>query len=934
MKILRVVKLGFLCIFCACVMMVITVSGQTAEKGLVAYYPFDEGSGNVLNDRSGNNNHGKIVGEAKWVKGSFGSTIQFDGKNGYVDCGNDNGLSIGKTGSVLLWFKPENVCQGGLICWTKGQEKPDQRLVISLNTYIRNKGQGTMKYEELGVYTSDAKNSYAPHEGSYCEAYFPPPDKWLHFAVTFNGHSVTIYRDGVLVHSSFQALTPNTMDVPLWIGKCIGMGGASDYFKGLIDEVRVYNRSLSEQEVYQIYMQTGKGRDKDIGNFNSIGIKPIVNPKSGTIFADLNYRGLVQTPKDMTIKAELFNKQKKVVSVGKVRMLPAWGRAEAIFNVQSLKEGDYTIQVAANKGESAEAEVTWPGRAKGWSKIKVLNNLCWELLNESPGNNSKKEYSFTNPRRGWAYFITEVEGNLTLSIANAKPSTIHTPNKVVNQEAMRWLEKGDHLITVSGNGTLKKLIVRSVPTLTFGHYPLVGPGTAIAGDYHHKFLQQHVLPHVNTILSGGGTPYTKNWVQENGGRWIQIVYKPKFGLIAEDIYDDIVKTQGMNDPDIHAIIIDEFPPGNKIAGGVRTHYDAWIEACTKVLEDPKYADHMIIPYGAYNMYDFEKTAKLIRTIVKHDSYFAWEVYLDEQETEGKAWLYINNRLSEQMDDWERAIPCATEHMIVTLSYLMREDWNPEADFKSFLDMQFQHLATQPAMFGIAGIEQYVSHHSNEEYIRCVAKLYRHYALEGHRGRMSDDPYALMHISNCDFAQGTKDWKTEPAEKDSIAVKTQRGYGYLQNRIPYHPFTDTHLLWMRRSKNRPNVFSQQIRNLQPGRLYSVTVATGDYQEFLKGKSAEQVHAVSIHVDNVEPFADWYQKAKCLRGSTHLYAAYALPPFGYQNRYYINIHKYVFRARETTATLSISDWKNNENPCGPIGQELIFNFIQVQPYMEGR
>ena len=50
------------------------------------------------------------------------------------------------------------------------------------------------------------------------------------------------------------------------------------------------------------------------------------------------------------------------------------------------------------------------------------------------------------------------------------------------------------------------------------------------------------------------------------------------------------------------------------------------------------------------------------------------------------------------------------------------------------------------------------------------------------------------------------------------------------------------------------------------------------------------------------------------------------------YYMNYHWRVFRAKGTTARLAVSDWKSEHEPGGPVGQELMFNFVEVQPYLE--
>ena len=50
------------------------------------------------------------------------------------------------------------------------------------------------------------------------------------------------------------------------------------------------------------------------------------------------------------------------------------------------------------------------------------------------------------------------------------------------------------------------------------------------------------------------------------------------------------------------------------------------------------------------------------------------------------------------------------------------------------------------------------------------------------------------------------------------------------------------------------------------------------------------------------------------------------------FYMNYHWRVFRAKQTTAQLTVTDWKNATTPGGPSGQELMFNFFEVQPYFE--
>lgn len=77
---------------------------QDVQTGLVSYWNFDEGTGDIINDIVGNND-GTINGAPTWVNGIIGGGLEFNGNNNYIDCGADVSLDITETLTIAAWVK-------------------------------------------------------------------------------------------------------------------------------------------------------------------------------------------------------------------------------------------------------------------------------------------------------------------------------------------------------------------------------------------------------------------------------------------------------------------------------------------------------------------------------------------------------------------------------------------------------------------------------------------------------------------------------------------------------------------------------------------------------------------------------------------------------------------------------------------------------------
>ena len=149
---------------------------------------------------------------------------------------------------------------------------------------------------------------------------------------------------------------------------------------------------------------------------------------------------------------------------------------------------------------------------------------------------------------------------------------------------------------------------------------------------------------------------------------------------------------------------------------------------------------------------------------------------------------------------------------------------------------------------------------------------------------------------------------------------------MQGRFPGSQPYGLVFLTLKRSPTTPNVFSQEITHLEPGRLYSLKMITADHQDLQHGTSQRALHAISIRLEGVEPLTGPQKAFSCPFHSGEKEAG-----FTEAKPLWMNYHWRVFRAKSPTVRLMVTDWKDGSEPGGPAGQELIFNFLELQPYL---
>ncbi len=579
-----------------------------------------------------------------------------------------------------------------------------------------------------------------------------------------------------------------------------------------------------------------------------------------------------------------------------------------------------------------------------------LNNLVFELLNqESPGADS---YTFHNPRDGWVYIRVTTAGDVATNTVLLDGESVALKRVDEHLEAMRYITAGPHTVQLGADhASGKQLEVRAIGELVYATYGL-DPHIAETGVYTWDYLRQHCLDHYNSIIGTGDgidmqAAELREWTAE-GKRWFTAEEVPYDVASADEAYEHWAKSPGMAHPLMSGIWADEFGVGEKYGKKTADMYPIWIEAIRRLHANPAFANRSFYAYGPSRLLpapDFAQMYPFIQALMESGYRLAPEWYLPEgQSRPGRVIEKTGDLLAEFSPGWEQAsresfelahTGAATERVLALLLF-SEPGWEsgdlfPGYDFNVFLDAQLQFIATDPAFFGVRGLQGYLSGYCGEEQTRLFARLIRHYAIEGNTTRFLGDPYVLPHLQNSDLANGTAGWNLAPAVvapgQESIAVKNVPGFGTLQGKYHAPEGTGDVTLWTRRSAEKPNVVSQTIQQLTPGRLYSLRLITGDFQELASGVSVQRKHAVSVTVENVDVVEEKTFQAVVPAGFWYSHGA-----FNAQNPYCLNYHQQVFRARAETAALHLSDWVSADSPGGPIGEELLMNFIQVQPYFE--
>jgi hypothetical protein len=222
----------------------IKFSTGVSTRGLVGWWKFDEGSGTAAADSSGNGNNGSLYDAnttnvdgntpPTWTTGKFGKALSFDGVDDYVLVHDSPSINItGNQMTIEVWINPS----------IAGQQ--DKWIVKKMFAGTEGYRLGLVGGKVFLQIPNSTAWSYGLSGTTYLLA-----NTWYHAIGTYDGSTMKIYVNGTL--ESSMSKTENIIPAAdnLWIGTWTS---TTAHFNGTIDEVRIYNRALTADEIKASY---------------------------------------------------------------------------------------------------------------------------------------------------------------------------------------------------------------------------------------------------------------------------------------------------------------------------------------------------------------------------------------------------------------------------------------------------------------------------------------------------------------------------------------------------------------------------------------------------------------------------------------------------------------------------------------------------------
>ena len=546
-----------------------------------------------------------------------------------------------------------------------------------------------------------------------------------------------------------------------------------------------------------------------------------------------------------------------------------------------------------------------PPKAAG----RRLNNFVTELLN-APVESDSASFRFAMAKDGWTFIRVEGGGKASASLdgkAAIDPSWEAA-------ETFRNIAAGEHSLDVAG-AKGGRIVVRAVVE-TLNYPPCCDSVVKENPSYGWEFFKKHVMRSCTT-QNGGMIP--KEHQAEffaHGGEWLSNFVAAKHIKSSEELPQLILSSPRFTPDCYQGTTVDEFFLGSPDA---LERYGNGLKMFNAVDSGAKRVYTWLIGKPGCDGLSREFMSTVFN-VSQGRGKALFEVYCRTKPTEAMARAYLKDYIGDTLEKCRQCLPDAEGSVGLILGNFNQLPvicavHHPEVDYKYFLDMQLNYMATDPAFEGLGCTGYWGSYYGDYEMHRWSMALLRHYCVEGRTDMLSERygfAYVPGHLKNGDFNGSFDSWHVEGDvsldEASGLGACSQRRWGASAG------VGDTFASF-RRGTNAANRVSQRVKGLVPGRMYCLQAATFDAKDMKAGRVAPRKFALSVTVQDgaeVEPALSWVH----VDGRTKLSAK--------NGGARINLHHVVFTARASEAMVVLSD--ADAKP----GETLGVNAVSLNPY----
>lgn len=592
-----------------------------------------------------------------------------------------------------------------------------------------------------------------------------------------------------------------------------------------------------------------------------------------------------------------------------------------VAKLRGLKSGSGLLRATMRdeRGKTI-AESAYPIRVvepRTLAPGKPLNGLVTRLLTATGTDGT---YAFDMPKDGWVW-ISFAQGAPSLKASLDGLEVVrHRDGEAY--ETMRRVQAGPHKLTVSG-GVGGELVVNKVPATSTYSYPLPIPQLACYKDYAGDFMRKRLFPAI-AIFSCG-----YSW------RAMPPDELEDFLARGKEYYSQMCRQGGRVDSGEE--LAKRFSDPSAIEGSPivgRTFDEIPITCVGDKLEYSKAMRLLAesdLPMATWSSgYTFTHNAlnaEYLSACVNQANgrgVFQFECYPYIKADEAKANAYFDDMLNDSIRRAKRLVPGVLDNAWIIMGTYTRLDHSlnyddcVEADYKRHVDLYLHRLATDPEFAGLAGVGIYCHHNAEEEDLRWILDLFRHYLREGKTDLPSDRlgyAYNPGVLTNGNFAKGLDGWKVKPAEPGSIAA---RSFKELPKLFKYRDSAHggDWACVFRRSREKANAIGKELTGLVPGRVYSLRYAVTSVRDLTDkdAKPAPRDYGVKAKLSDVEDLTATSPLERITGAKRDL------PK--------LNVRFVVFRALKPTARLGFFDTAAKDDK--DVGEELAVSAIRVKPY----